>query len=85
MAEAKRAVTSQRSQRRAYGTGRVYVKNGLFWIRYSINGKRHYESTGSRFRYNAKSRSGNGWETPSVGNQRKTHRLCFCYSPPKIA
>ena len=40
-------------QRRAKGTGRVYKRGGIFWIRYTVDGKRYDESSGSRFQYDA--------------------------------
>ena len=40
-------------KRRVKGTGRVYKRGGLWWIRYIREGKRYDESSGSRHQYDA--------------------------------
>src|SRR5215831_1563305 len=35
-------------KRRAKGTGRVYKRGGIFWIQFTIDGKRYFESSGLR-------------------------------------
>src|SRR5687767_4042870 len=37
----------KRATRNAYGMGNVYERGGIWWIRYSHNGKRRRESSGS--------------------------------------